>query len=125
VKRRPSDVPVDAIREAAAHVAALTSVRSVSRDIGISPRGLQKFLDGGEPYSPNRAKLQAWYVRKVADGIVDPVAGAENAAVDLLLRGISPRKKEKARAALLDALRRIYADAGAKTPGGLGELAGE
>lgn len=37
------------------------SLRQAAREVGMSPTGLSKFCDGGEPYSRTVLKLREWY----------------------------------------------------------------
>lgn len=39
------------------------TLRSVARDIGMSPTGLQGVLDGASPYGRTRERLKGWYLR--------------------------------------------------------------
>ena len=36
------------------------SLRQASREVGMSPSGLSKFIDGGDPQVPTIRKLRAW-----------------------------------------------------------------
>lgn len=38
-----------------------TTLRAVARKLGMSPTGLTKFLNGGNPYGPTVARLRKWY----------------------------------------------------------------
>ena len=50
----------DAVRQAIAR----STLRSVAKDVGMSPTGLQKFLDGTNPYGKTRERLRVWYFRE-------------------------------------------------------------
>ena len=60
---RPS---TERIRQTAEVRVRETSLRQVAYRIGVSPMGLKKFLDGANPYEPNRRKLVDWFVREEA-----------------------------------------------------------
>jgi hypothetical protein len=49
-----------ALREAIAR----STLRTVAKDVGMSPSGLQKFLDGTNPYGKTRERLRVWYFRE-------------------------------------------------------------
>jgi hypothetical protein len=49
-----------AVREAIAR----STLRAVAKDVGMSPTGLQKFLDGTNPYGKTRERLRLWYFRE-------------------------------------------------------------
>ncbi|HWK90336.1 MAG TPA: DUF433 domain-containing protein [Longimicrobium sp.] len=38
-----------------------TSLRAVARQVGMSPSGIHKFLQGSQPYSPTLRRLRSWY----------------------------------------------------------------
>jgi len=49
-----------AVRDAVARV----TLRGVARQVGMSPSGLQKFLDGTRPYGKTKERLRFWYFRE-------------------------------------------------------------
>jgi hypothetical protein len=59
----PSRFDIDRVREFARERVEMMTLREVAADIGMSYSGLFSFLQGGEPYSRNRQRLAAWYVR--------------------------------------------------------------
>jgi hypothetical protein len=54
---------IEGVRRLARERVEQTSLRAVAGEIGMSNSGLHSFLKGGEPYSPVRKKLVAWFVR--------------------------------------------------------------
>ena len=114
-------LPLDAqsvvrrIREAAAARAEATSIRQVSREVGMSPRGLHRFLEGAEPYSATRRKLERWFVYYAAEAAVED---ADTAAVALrvLVQGLPPRRQPDGIARLATALAQAYAAADLPSP---------
>lgn len=54
----PKDLP-DLVSAARARTEA-TSLRGAAREIGMSPTGLRKMLDGAQPYSPTIRRLRKW-----------------------------------------------------------------
>lgn len=105
--RYPTGAPLDRIRALLTLRVEGASLRQVARDVGMSPSGLQKLLDGSEPYTPTRRKLERWYVRESgrAYGVLDTETAA--AAIELLLQDLPlharPTAADRVRA-LLDEL---------------------
>lgn len=58
------DLPLERMREVLARRVEATSLRHVAREVGMSPTGVQKVLDGADSYSRTRRKLERWYVRE-------------------------------------------------------------
>ncbi len=106
------------IREAAVMTRASTSLREVARDVGMSPSGLSKFLDGAQPYSRTFNKLRAWYVRRGGRRPDMPAADAL-AAIGMLLSDVPDERKTDCQRLLLECLQTVYAD---DQPGWLSEL---
>jgi hypothetical protein len=57
--------PESLLRERAAQAVEETSLRTVAREIGISPMGLQHFVSGGRAYRGMLGKVNLWYLRSV------------------------------------------------------------
>src|SRR6476661_8499936 len=86
----PRHASIRHIREVASARVQATSLRRVAREIGMSPTGLRKFLDGTEPYTPTLHRLRVWYVRYAATP-ADEVAKEEaSAALAVLTHDLSP-----------------------------------
>lgn len=83
-------VDVEAIRAAAAARAAATSISQVARDVGLTTRGLNLFLQGSAPYSATRQKLERWYVRWMAEQADATDAVTAAAAISVLTHDIPP-----------------------------------
>lgn len=113
---------IDRLREAVTIRVQATSLRSVARQVGMSPSGLDKFLSGGMPYQKSRRKLFDWLSRERgnlgAEHTVDGVA----AALASLVRDLPPDRREKALQSLLEALRSVYDTHTERAPVWLGEL---
>jgi hypothetical protein len=121
----PSERPqtsIDRLREAVTIRVQATSLRSVARQVGMSPSGLDKFLNGGMPYQKSRRKLFDWLHRERnnlgADLTVDGVA----AALGSLVRDLPPDRRERALTSLLETLRTLYETNTDTAPRWLGEL---
>ena len=121
MSERPQST-IDRLREAVTIRVQATSLRSVARQVGMSPSGLDKFLSGGMPYQKSRRKLFDWLSRERgnlgAEHTVDGVA----AALASLVRDLPPDRRERALHALLDTLRGLYDSNGDHAPAWLGEL---
>ncbi len=85
-------VSIDTLRKAASWSVAGASLRRVARDVGMSPTGLQNFLDGSSPYSATRKKLERWYVRSGHD----PDHHAALAALEVLVQHLPPAERTQA-----------------------------
>lgn len=113
---------IDRLREAVTIRVQATSLRSVARQVGMSPSGLDKFLAGGTPYQKSRRKLFDWLHRErnnLGAGLtVDGVA----AAMGALVRDLPPERRERALHALLDTLRGLYDSNSDSAPAWLAEL---
>ena len=59
----------------------------------MTPSGLQKVLDGGDPYPKTLQKLQAWYRRHQAGDF----RTALDVALEVLLRELPPSRRARAR----------------------------
>lgn len=122
---REGALRLERLREAVAERVNTYSLRQVARAVGMSPTGLQKFLDGATPYAATRRKLERWYVREAAStpGAID----AESARAALLLLGQDLPATER-RKVLMDIVLRLeaaYHDANLETPAWLAELRAE
>ncbi|MBB4635646.1 hypothetical protein [Longimicrobium terrae] len=54
---------IPTIRTAATTMVDRTSLRQIAKQIGMSPSGLDKFLNGTEPQRKILRKLESWYTR--------------------------------------------------------------
>lgn len=104
----PAGVPLERVREMLALRAEETSLRQVAREVGMSPSGLQKLLDGAQPYSATSRKLARWYVRESGHYGGELSAGSAAAALSVLLQDLSPAARDTGRRRLLDLLEDLY-----------------
>lgn len=109
---------VERVRTAAREAVALQGLRPVARDTGLSPSGLQKFLDGSTPYAPTWVKLQRWY----SSGALSPEEIRAEAALSLLVDGLPRERKPVIRTRLLQFLREAYRVSGVAAPSWLTSL---
>ena len=110
------------LREAVTIRVQATSLRSVARQVGMSPSGLDKFLAGGMPYQKSRRKLFDWLHRERnnlgADLTVDGIA----AALGSLVRDLPPDRRETALHTLLHTLTSLYGEHAETAPAWLAEI---
>lgn len=87
-------VPTSRLRAAVAAAVERTSFREVAREVGISPMGIHRLLQGSEPQQRTRLKLEAWFVRhsEAARGEVDATTAA--AALSILLHDLPPDRRD-------------------------------
>ena len=111
------------LREIAAARVGATSLRRVAREIGMSPTGLRKFLDGGEPYAPTVHRLRVWYLRF---GVTPSAAeiGPEDAsaALAVLVHDLPETPRRQAADGMLESLGRSYEASGRGRPPWVAEL---
>lgn len=114
--------PIERMREALAARVEATSLRQVAREVGMSPTGLQKVLEGADSYSRTRRKLERWYVRETAryGGGLD--AAAVTAALSVAVHDLPPARRRDTLELLITALENGYAAAGEHPPQWLPEV---
>lgn len=98
------------------------SLRQAAREVGMSPTGLRKFLDGADPYSETRRKLERWYVQESTRVYGAPDPEAARSALRVILRQLPPAGRSAGAARLLAALQASYKAAGVEPPPWLSEL---
>lgn len=110
------------LREAVTIRVQATSLRSVARQVGMSPSGLDKFLNGAMPYQKSRRRLFDWLHRERSNlgaGLtVDGIA----AALGSLVRDLPPDRRERALNVLLGTLQELYATHTETAPPWLSEI---
>ena len=118
----PRSATTKHLRETAAARVENTSLRSVAREIGMSPTGLKKFLQGTAPYSPTLRRLRSWYVQYAA--VQQGHVGLEDAsaALSVLVHDLLPKPRREAALSVLEAVGRGYEDSGKKHPSWIAEL---
>lgn len=118
----PRSATTKHLRETAAARVENTSLRSVAREIGMSPTGLKKFLQGTAPYSPTLRRLRSWYVQYAA--VQDGNVGLEDAtaALNVLVHDLAPDPRQVTAGCLLECVGRGYDQSGKARPGWMSEL---
>jgi hypothetical protein len=100
-----------AVRALAAQRVAVSSIRSVAEEIGVSKSGLESLLMGREPYSKTRVKLAAWYQRQRAGGETDVSPKDVDAAIAVIARyvqaGSTPAARERRERTVRERLREV------------------
>lgn len=116
-----SRIPVEAIREAARLAVEATSLRSVARAVRLSPTGLKNFLNGREPYSATRRKLNAWFVQH-AEQRPEYAEPAARASLAVLTEGIPAPGRGAVAARILEVVREGHERSGTSPPAWLETL---
>lgn len=80
--------PAGRLREAVERQVSARSLRHAARQVGMSPTGLQKFLDGASPTDATCRKLERWAFDRAAAG--EPPTGEGAVAVLRHLAGALP-----------------------------------
>ncbi len=62
--RGATGADLERYRTALEDAIALTSLREVARQVGMSPTGLTKFLDGTNPYGTTIERVRFWYYNR-------------------------------------------------------------
>jgi len=119
----PAVTSLERLRETVALRVQATSLRTVAREVGMSPGGLEKFLAGETPYSASRQRLQAWWEREGARPRSDLTVEGVEVAIGALVRDLPPEHRVEAIGRVVDALRRLYAAEGTPEPPWLAQLA--
>ncbi|WP_420126786.1 hypothetical protein [Longimicrobium sp.] len=118
----PRSATTKHLRETAAARVENTSLRSVAREIGMSPTGLKKFLQGTAPYSPTLRRLRSWYVQYAA--VQSGNVGLEDAtaALNVLVHDLAPDPRKDTAGCLLECVGRGYDQSGKARPAWMAEL---
>lgn len=115
---------LERLRETVATRVQATSLRSVARQVGMSPTGLEKFLAGGTPYSRSRQKLQDWAERESTRPTSDVSVEGVEVAIGALVRDLPAEHRLEAIRRLVHSLRRVYDAQRAPRPEWLDRLSG-
>lgn len=114
--QRGADPFTARVRAAALARVAATSLRSVSREIGMSATGLSKFLDGNAPYLPTLNRLRNWYLRHAAPTNAGLSEEDAHAALALLVHDLTPEARHAAIDEMLRCMRAGYQASGHDEP---------
>jgi hypothetical protein len=119
--REPSDL--QELREIAAAEVQAGTLRSVAREIGLSPVGLQKFLAGSSPYAKTRKRLFEWWSREHRHLLPELSSPAVSQEVEAVIGAVPPEQRAAVRDDLIATLRRLYEALPDRCPEWVGELA--
>jgi transcriptional regulator with XRE-family HTH domain len=120
--RESRESAIKHMRESAAARVRNTSLRGVAREIGMSPTGLKKFLQGTEPYAPTLRRLRAWYVQYGASPAGEVKKEEASAALEVLVHDLSPDPRAETAGGMLELLGRGYELSGRGRPAWVAEL---
>jgi transcriptional regulator with XRE-family HTH domain len=104
----PAYVPLARLRERLALRIEETSLRQVARELGMSPSGLQKVLEGGQPYGKTTRKLAGWYIRDQSRYGGTVTAAAAAAALNVLLQDLPPARRHAGQRRLVELLGELH-----------------
>jgi hypothetical protein len=111
------------LRQALRDEIVATSLRHVSRQVGMSPTGLQKFLESGHPLTATRRRVERWYVLhgpgRLQSGLT---AESAMAVLRVLVQDLSPSRHRTTLDALVKSLEDAYRTARLPQPEWLGEV---
>lgn len=110
------------MRLAATSRAENTSLRNVAREVGMSPSGLKKFLDGAAPYTPTLRRLRQWYLQYGAVRLGEVEAADASSALSVLLHDLSPDTRRGLARSILEQLGSAYEASGKPVPAWLPEM---
>lgn len=97
------EIPVSRLREAVEARVRATSRRRTASEVGLSPRGLYKFLEGATPHPATVRKLEQWYRDHGSSG--DP---SVLEALDVLISYLPQAQRAAGAAELTGLLREFY-----------------
>ena len=114
--------PLEAIRREAELARDATSLRSVAREVGLSPMGLHNFLRGqGTLQARTLRKLNLWYARRMATRL--PEGEDEARAALTILAGYFPeRDRHRVLSNALTHLEQEFRQSGIPAPSWLDRL---
>ncbi len=120
--RDPHEANIQHLRDTASARVEGSSLRRVAKEIGMSPTGLKKFLQGTAPYSPTLRRLRKWYLQY---GGEHPGAVGEQEvghALAVLTQDLPPNARTLATVGVLDSLGQGYDAIGRERPRWVAEL---
>lgn len=116
------EVGLAALRAVLTQQIETRSLRAVARQIGMSPSGLQKFLDGAKPYSATRRRMEQWYVRESARFTSPVSVESARAALAVLVQDFAPGTRAEVQKELLTLLEALYLGKNRRLPDWLGKI---
>lgn len=107
-------VPVGVIRDAVRLAVAASSIRAVASAVKVNHGTIVNFLAGAKPHPSTLRKFTRWYVQQSAEQNQDEASA--RAAIEVLVSGYAPGRREEVRRQLLDVMREGYRAAGTDPP---------
>lgn len=109
--KKPNDPDglIPLMREAVTERAERTSLRTAAREIGMSPSGLKKFLDGNTPYTKTVHRLRRWYLQHAGDAREELSEDEAYAALSVLVHDLPPGARAYTMATMVDCVEQGYA----------------
>jgi hypothetical protein len=99
-----------------------TSLRSAAREIGMSPTGLRKFLDGNMPYTKTLHRLRKWYLQHAADSRYDITEEDAFAALRVLVHDLPEPVQAQTIQGMLECMEESYTRSHKDVPAWVAEL---
>lgn len=99
-----------------------TSLRSAAREIGMSPTGLKKFLDGNMPYTKTIHRLRRWYLHHAADARQDISEEDAFAALRVLVHDLPAAAQAETIAGMLRCMEESYGRSHRDVPAWVAEM---
>ena len=93
-----------------------TSLRSVAREVGMSPTGLKKFLDGNMPYAKTIQRLRRWYLQHAADARQEISEEDAFAALRVLMHDLPASVQAQTIESMLQCMEQSYAASRREVP---------
>lgn len=106
-------VSLSVLRDALRRAVANSSERAAAAAVGLSQRGLRKFLAGTKPQAATLRNLTRWYIAESAGALDEETA---TAAINLLAGAYPESERGKVREQLLGVLREAHEAAGREPP---------
>jgi AcrR family transcriptional regulator len=113
---------LERMRDALTARVEATSLRQVAREVGMSPTGLQKVLDGADSYSRTRRKLELWYIREKAQDSGTLSAEPVLAALRVLAQDLPTARRRELLSRMLEGIEDVYVDAAIDRPDWIREV---
>ncbi|HEX6369794.1 MAG TPA: hypothetical protein VF006_12820 [Longimicrobium sp.] len=105
----PEQRLIPLMREAVTERVERTSLRTAAREIGMSPSGLKKFLDGNMPYTKTIHRLRRWYLQHAGDAREELSEEEAYAALSVLVHDLPPGTRAATMAAMVECAEQGYA----------------
>jgi len=121
LSRPPQEENIEYLRTAALALVERSTLRAAARQIGMSPTGLKKFIQGTDPYGPTRRRLKKWYVHN-ASPAPEVERDDATAALSVLTFDLAPLPRREAADCMLDCLAQGYDATGRQRPEWVAEL---